>query len=512
MAGRMTIRELLVKIGVQTDQAKLQAFDDAVTRVKQTAIVATAAVAGLVVGAYRLAAATATAADDAATNAAKIGITTEAYQELEYVSARADLSIEEMSSTLKLQARNLETAKEGTGEAADALKKLGIAANDVRLQDQVSALGLLVERMRTLKTSQERVALAQRLWGRSGTALVPLIEDQTLSIEALRKEAHKLGYIMDADAIAAGQRFDDALKEAQFTAQGLKNTLGIALVPAFTTLLTRFREWVAVNRDLVKGNLEKWATRLGDAILWVANHADALTLALEVLAGGWAATKIVGFAQTLLALFNGLKAGFVALAGVLGVGVGPLLAIVAGISAVVAGYVALGLVIQDLIVYFRGGKSAIGEWIARHAEAEGVVGSLARMAQALLDLFRALGSYVSTTLQPVFDALSMTVDAVGEAIGKAMDKASAFLSSRAVSYLERQTGYVQGLTGAVQGATAPTLAGMGRGGSSTSNTVTGGTYNISGVGLDAAGAESLVRGLRGEELRQAASVLTVGSR
>ena len=206
---------------MSTDQAKLDALDASLVSVKQTAALVVGAVFATGAAFYAMAKSAATAADDAATAASRIGITTEAYQEMQFVADRADMTIEELSNALKLQARNLTEAANGGGAAAKALERLGVSAQDPRLKDQTDALGLLIEKMRDVPNKSERIALAMQLWGRSGNALIPMIEDTSMSVEELRKEAHLLGYIMDEEAIKAGQEFDDTYKDLGLTVTGL---------------------------------------------------------------------------------------------------------------------------------------------------------------------------------------------------------------------------------------------------------------------------------------------------
>ncbi len=390
MAGKTTIRELLVRLGVKTDQAKLDAFDRGLTAVKNTAKVVGVAVAGAAYGAFRLAKSIAIAADDTAVAAGRAGLAVEAYQELEFVAVRADMSMQELSAAMRVQSKFLYGIKEGGKEAADTLRAMGLTVRDLPVDDQLLAFDALVKGIRGVKSETAQMAIAQKVWGRGGTALIPLIRDQSLSISALRKEAHKLGYIMDAETIKAGQEFDDAFKDAGLAARGLKIQIGSALIPVFTQLMGKFTSWVVLNKDMVKVKVDEWFKRVERTGKdWIERMGGAeeamnkLITAGKVFIAIWGAGKIIGIISTVTTALNGLK---VALTGVL-IPMLPLIAVVS-VAAVVFG--AWGLVIQDLVVYFRGGNSAIGEFIDRNKEANTVVGNLAKTVEYLLSLIGML--------------------------------------------------------------------------------------------------------------------------
>jgi hypothetical protein len=203
------------------------------------------------------------------------------------------------------------------------------------------------------------------------------------------------------------------------------------------------------------------------------------------------------------------------LAAILGFTSGTVGLLIAAVAVAVGWIIAIGLVIDDLATYFRGGKSAIGEWIAANRDANTTLGALARLAQQNLDLFRAIGGYVGATLSPIIDGLASAFAAVGDAIATAYNFYAKWLNLPTTNI---GTGLIDKATGVSARASAnlraaSTIQDVARAyTTSRSTSVTGGTYNISGLGMSAAEGESMVRGLRGEELRQAYAVVGGGSR
>lgn len=533
-----TIRELLVRLGVKADATAAKSFDERITRVKQTMIAAFGAATALGYGLFKLARATSAAGDDAATAAGRIGISTEAYQEMQFVANRADMSIEELTGALRVQARVLDQAGQKGGEAAAVLDRLGIAADDPRLKDQAGALGVLVEKMRGLETSSERVAVAQKIWGRGGTALVPLIEDQTLSIEALRKQAHQLGYIMDAEAIAASQQFDDTLKDAQLTLMGFRNTIGLAVMPVFNDLITRTRDYAVANREIIEQKVGEWAEDLGDGIEWLGKHFSTLVTVAEVFGALWVGGKVAIGIIDAIGLVKDLRIAFASLSKVMGIGASALAGWVAVAVGAIAQVVAMGLAVQDLYVFLTGGKSAIEEWTIRHEQMAGVVGHLARLLRSLLevarynfDLFRTwVADPAMDLIRASLEGWGMAADLAADAIGRLFGLFNVDLGSsplmglldKVSGAMDRYSGFKRGDLGintrpgsalsewANPAPSLPAVATRGAAGSSSSRTFQGGPLTITGAGISAAEAERLGRTLLSEQARQSAAVFAGG--
>jgi len=259
MASAQTIRSLLVALGVKADDKSLAQFDDGLTKVKasmvavvKVAAVATAALVGVTVT-------TAQAGDQAAKTAKRVNITAEAYQELAFAADRAGATGADIEMALTRQARVLNDVRDGSAEYAMSLDAVGLSVEKLDGLGQDELFMRIAEGMRGVKDEGKQVALVQDLWGRSGTNLLPLINDQTISIAQLRAEARGLGLVMSGDAAAASEEFIDRITDAKAVLTGLRNTIGVALMPAFTEMLTGFKGWFTANRAILQQRIQVWA-------------------------------------------------------------------------------------------------------------------------------------------------------------------------------------------------------------------------------------------------------------
>lgn len=500
MAATRTIRSLLVALGVKADDAALKRFDAGMDKVKSgmfSLVTAAAAVTAALVG---VTVSASDAGDAAAKSAAKIGITAEEYQELSYAMERSGATSEALEAAMRRQARVMEDARGGSKEAAAALSALGIQAADPRLKNQVALFEAVTTALQGVGDEQRKVALVQEIWGRGGTELIPLVNDMTAGIAGLRAEARALGLVMSTEATAAAEEFNDRLGDAKGILLGLRNTIGVSLMPVFNELLTGFRDWYVVNRQVIQQRIEEWTTDLGDKIKTAARVVNLIVLAM----GGWERV-IMGVVVALGALaiaWAGFKIGTVvvgafqaaaAAVAFLGSTAGIVVtAIVLGALQVIAVWTAVILLWEDLLTYFRGGTSAIGEFIERNREAQTVLGAVARLLEAWLTLLGDIGGKVKAAAIAVSDFASALWDAYfpAEKLLSVLGSIGRIAQAGLIGEIERMTATV-GLVGRIFGPGVPQASAVAAG--PTTNNSLSSNVSVSGVGMSAEEAAALIR-------------------
>ena len=126
----ITIRELLTKLGVESDTAAVLKFDAVLNIAKTTMEAATFVARKLSDATIGLALATAQQGDQAAKAAARTAITAEEFQELEFAAKLGGVGVEQLEIALKTQARTAAEAARGTGEAKDTYARLRVSVRD----------------------------------------------------------------------------------------------------------------------------------------------------------------------------------------------------------------------------------------------------------------------------------------------------------------------------------------------------------------------------------------------
>jgi len=196
----------------------------------------------------------------------RTGIATETLSGLKLAAEKSGTSIEGVAIGLRFLGRSMVNAADGVKTSADAFADLGISVNDAngKLRPMQDVMLDVADRFAGMENGAAKTALAIKLFGRSGTELIPMLN---LGAEGLRKEielAEKLGLVFTEKTARAADKFKDTMTELNGALTGMRNDIGNALIPVFTqlaagvtTALTFIRGKVAEFAE--SGKLQEWA-------------------------------------------------------------------------------------------------------------------------------------------------------------------------------------------------------------------------------------------------------------
>lgn len=419
-----TIRDLLVKLGIDANDRAAINFDRAVQGVRKTMLASVAAAGALSAGLFEIARRTAAAGDEAAKAAARMGTTAEAAQELAYAADQGGAAFSDMERGVRRTARVVQAAAEGNESARKTIARLGVTTHDAngQIRDGVDLFEDFVSALQGVESSVERAALANDLFGRSGGAFLAFAAEGEGSIKAYREEARLLGFVISDEAAAASELFNDSMLRLRMVLIGVRNQIGIGLIPIFTRVIIRTWEWLASIRGLIGAHIDRVFERINAAVEKIVAQAKDFD---ELIRGtiGWdtVLTSILSVLTTISAI-KIAPALIVAVKGIIAI------FSVAGIKFIAIGALIAGvvLVIQDLITYFRGGESVIGGLIERLKSGEGRLGAFGAKVQ---EIARA----VATRLQPTIERLQAVFKEAGRvfvAVGKLIWLAAKALFAR----------------------------------------------------------------------------------
>ncbi len=216
------------------------------------ATAAAAAVAG--VGALVL---KATDAASALTDVSeKTGISTTKLQEYQFIGDQVGVSLDTITGAQARLIRSMQAGRDGTGAQADAFKSLGVAITDangnLRSTDEVFAEAL--DKLGGIANETERDALSMQIFGKNAQEINPLIKAGAEGMAEMADEAHRVGAVMDEDAIAGFDNFGDTLASLK---AGLQGTLGSLLgnfLPGIQAFADQAGGYLQQFQDIVKGS------------------------------------------------------------------------------------------------------------------------------------------------------------------------------------------------------------------------------------------------------------------
>ncbi len=199
------------------------------------ATLAAGAIATAGTAAAGLAMKAAEAADRINDTAPKIGISTQAFQEYDYVLSQSGTQIESLQGGMKKLVAAMTTENKAT-----LFESLGVSITDTegKMRSQEAVFEDTVKAMQGMADGAEKARLANDLFGKAGTELMPLLNAEAGSFDELKNKANELGLVMGEDAVAAGAEFADNLDSLKSIMGAVVNKVGVELVPVLNTMAT----------------------------------------------------------------------------------------------------------------------------------------------------------------------------------------------------------------------------------------------------------------------------------
>ena len=171
--------------------------------------------------------------------AKKLGVTTTAIQEMDFVAAGSGVSSEIMRDGLQKvsQAIGLYQSNVKDARVKSIFEALGISKDDARSwQTPVEGLEAIADKIHALKSTTEQLALAQKL--RVPPEMVPLLQMGGDKIREMRGEAERAGAVMDHSMVAKAAELAAKMKETNQVITVELHAAFVALAPVVLKIAT----------------------------------------------------------------------------------------------------------------------------------------------------------------------------------------------------------------------------------------------------------------------------------
>ena len=230
-----------------------------------------------------------------------MGMTTEAYQEWDYVLKTVGSSAEAAQGDISKLAEKAQDAATGSGEAAELFAQLHIKVKDSHgaFKSQSELFDEVITKLSRMKDETERNAIASKLLGSTGEKIIPLLDKGAAGLEEAKKMAHEFGVVMDEETLAALNDVTLAINNFDAAGEGLKNTIAKGMAPSVENLTQKGTDLFVRLQEAAEGSgiLEVFGALLDvvsaleplfDVLLGTAEDGvpvlQTLALALGVLA------------------------------------------------------------------------------------------------------------------------------------------------------------------------------------------------------------------------------------
>ena len=232
-------------------------------------------------------------ADDMRDLSQRTGVSIETLGQFKVAAEISGSSLEGVATGLKFLNKNMVAAATGTEAAAAAFKTVGVATTEVdgTLRSADKIFLDVADRFKAMRDGPEKAALAMKIFGKSGTELIPILNLGS-------QEIQRFGLGIGPDFANKADAFNDQLgiMKAQLTV--LTVQIGSALLPVMSGLVSVVGQAIGFI-----GNLgEEFYKAIGGAAglqQVAAGLIKTMVVLRSVTAGVFIATNITNFATAL---------------------------------------------------------------------------------------------------------------------------------------------------------------------------------------------------------------------
>ena len=313
------LQEKFNKLGakLQPIGAKMQGVTSKLT--KSFAIMGGAAVAATVVGIRSVA----NYADNIDDMSKRIGISTRAFQEWDYIMSQNGGNVESLQMGFKTLTTQIEGVQQGSKDSIRAFRDLGVNVKDSKGQFRSldDIFNDSIKKLQEIENPTKKAMLANRLFGRSATELRPLLELEAKAVEDLRKKANKWGLILSDEEVQNAAEFADTMNAMGKFFQVKMSKALTPLLPILNKLFVSIPDYFAQITQKVTPAMEVLRAEFDKFVTENPEFINALKVSFDWILNSGLPKLIEGLAfvaRIVIRLFSVISKFFSGLGGLIG--------------------------------------------------------------------------------------------------------------------------------------------------------------------------------------------------
>jgi hypothetical protein len=174
----------------------------------------------------------------------RTGMAVEALSTLKFAAETTGTEFEAVETGIKRMQKAIYSVSQGGEGPAFLAAMLQLHPED--------AIAAIADKLAGMTNPTERAAVALKIFGRGGTAMLPMLSRGSAGLAEFRKEAEAMGKIRSKEDAAAALQLATAWNHVKGALTGLKNAVGSALGPMLTGLATKMQQNIKMVRDWIK--------------------------------------------------------------------------------------------------------------------------------------------------------------------------------------------------------------------------------------------------------------------
>ncbi len=189
-----------------------------------------------------------------------LGIAVKDLQTLKLASEINGIEFETFAKATRRLVDNFGDFLQGTGEATQTFKALGISIKDANAVngDQMAILGLIADRLDLVENKTMRLKYAQEIFGGRGAELINVLRGGSEALKQFAIESDRFGSL-NSKQVKAVEDFNDSVLRLKTVFMNIVNQLVANVSPAFLKLSRHIREKVLTAIEDTNGSIQEMA-------------------------------------------------------------------------------------------------------------------------------------------------------------------------------------------------------------------------------------------------------------
>ncbi|MBS9903248.1 hypothetical protein [Vibrio alginolyticus] len=178
--------------------------------------------------------------DQTAKFADRIGISTEALSQFRHAAELTGVGSKNLDMSLQRMTRRISEAAQGSGEAAPALKQLGLDAQALGQMTPDQQLYALSDAFTQVESQSDRVRLAFKLFDSEGVGMVNMLSGGSAGLREMANEADQLGITLSRIDAAKVEAANDSMYKISAVTSAMSRELTTQLAPIVEAVANEF--------------------------------------------------------------------------------------------------------------------------------------------------------------------------------------------------------------------------------------------------------------------------------
>lgn len=174
------------------------------------------------------------------------GLSVETLSALDVLATQTGSSLDQITASLGIFQKHLESAQDPTSKEAKLLHELGIETNNTEeaLRQSLAALARMPEGF-------HQTATALELFGRGGKALLAILKESHGDLDGAIEKLHDLNLIVSGESAEAADKFNDQLDTIHRQLRAVTAEITKESIPAILEVLKDFTQAIKENHEAI---------------------------------------------------------------------------------------------------------------------------------------------------------------------------------------------------------------------------------------------------------------------